>query len=467
MSTSFAPASPAVPRASGKNGSRGTDEPPGRGGGRRRTRVLIGTDTYPPDVNGAAYFTARLARGLAERGADVHVLCPSASGRPHVVERDGVVEHRLRSMPSLAHESVSLALPPGVRGHLNRLLDRLRPDAVHIQNHFLVGRMLANAAHTHGVPVVATNHFMPENLFDHMRIPEPLRPHMAGLAWWDLGRVLSRVEHVTTPTPAAAGLLVEQGFARPVEPVSCGIDLVRFRPVSEGGPGRGSGSETGSGQAEERRRIRARLGIPDRRTMLFVGRLDEEKRTDELIRAVALSHGSSGSSGSVSSSGAPGIQLLLAGHGAHRGRLAELARAEGVADRVVFLGFVAHEDLPDVYRCADVFTIAGIAELQSIATLEAMASGLPVVAADAMALPHLVEEGRNGYLYPPGDPAALAARVASVVSEEAVRARMGAHSRSMASGHRLEDSLKRFEQIYRDVSVGARTSGAQVGTGRG
>ena len=147
MSTSFAPQSPAVPRAPGRSGSPGRGRPAGKSGGGRPTRVLIGTDTYPPDVNGAAYFTARLARGLAERGADVHVLCPSPSGRPHVAEQDGVVEHRLRSMPSLAHESVRLVLPTGVRGHLNRLLDRMRPNAVHIQNHFLVGRMLANAAH--------------------------------------------------------------------------------------------------------------------------------------------------------------------------------------------------------------------------------------------------------------------------------------------------------------------------------
>ncbi|GHC69660.1 hypothetical protein GCM10007079_00420 [Nocardiopsis terrae] len=417
MSTSFATRSPAVPRA------------PGRSGGGRPARVLIGTDTYPPDVNGAAYFTARLARGLAGRGADVHVLCPSPCGRPHVAERDGVVEHRLRSLPSLAHESVRLTLPTGVRGHLNRLLDRLRPDAVHIQNHFLVGRMLASAARVHGIPVVATNHFMPENLFDPMRVPEALRPHAARLAWWDLARVLSRTEHVTTPTPAAAELLAGRGFARPVEPVSCGIDLVRFRPFP------------GSAPAAERRRTRARLGVPDRTTMLFVGRLDEEKHVDELVRAVARTHG---------------VQLVLAGRGAHRARLAELARAEGVADRVVFLGFVPHRDLPDVYRCADVFTIAGTAELQSIATLEAMASGLPVVAADAMALPHLVEEGRNGYLYPPGRPGELAARVGAVVAEEAERVRMGAHSRMMAARHRLEDSLERFERIYRNAAVGAR-----------
>ncbi|MFE3458741.1 glycosyltransferase [Nocardiopsis aegyptia] len=410
--------------------------PPGLAdpGGARGTRVLIASDTYPPDVNGAAYFTARLARGLVERGVRVHVVCPSAEGPPCVVERDGVVEHRLRSMPSLAHESVRLALPPGVRGHMERLLDRLRPDAVHIQNHFVIGRILAPAARRRGVPVVATNHFMPENLFDYLRVPAPLRPHVARLAWWDLREVLSGVEHVTTPTPAAARLLRDQGFGRAVEAVSCGIDLARFRPF-EGG-------------AAERRRLRARLGVPDRRTLVFVGRLDEEKRTDELIRAVALT---------------PDTQLVLAGHGSHRGRLEELAREEGVADRVVFLGFVAHADLPDVYRCADVFAIAGVAELQSIATLEAMASGLPVVAADAMALPHLVEEGRNGYLFPPGHPGEIAARVSDVLADEGRRARMGAHSRAMAERHRLEDSLERFEHIYLEAALGALSA---AGRGR-
>ncbi|MEV2276080.1 glycosyltransferase [Nocardiopsis sp. NPDC049922] len=421
MSTSFVSPAPSTPRTPPRAlpGTRPSD---GEG---RGVRILIGTDTYPPDVNGAAYFTARLARGLAERGVSVHVVCPSPEGRPYVVERDGVVEHRLRSMPSLAHESVRLTVPVGTRGHLDRLLSRLRPDAVHVQNHFIVGRTLTHAARDHGVPIVATNHFMPENLFDYLHVPEALRAHVARLAWWDLRAVLSGAEHVTTPTPAAARLLRDQGFTRTVEPVSCGIDLVRFSPFRGGAP--------------ERRRLRARLGLPDRRTMLFVGRLDEEKRIDDLIRAAAR---------------VPDVQLALVGKGSCRRRLEELAAAEGSADRVSFLGFVSHADLPDVYRCADVFTIASIAELQSIATLEAMASGLPVVAADAMALPHLVEAGRNGYLFPPGDHETLALRVADVVADDGRRLGMGEHSRRMAERHRLEDSLERFERIYRDAARG-------------
>ncbi|MFD3684690.1 glycosyltransferase [Nocardiopsis sp. NPDC058631] len=417
MSTSFASASPTP-----------AGPPPPAGGPGHRPRILIGTDTYPPDVNGAAYFTAHLAHGLAGRGARVHVVCPSPEGAPRTVERGGVVEHHLRSMSSLVHESVRLAVPLGVRGHLDQLLERLRPDVVHIQNHFLVGRMLASAARAHGIPVVATNHFMPENLFDYVRVPGPLRPYAARVAWWDLGAVLSRTEHVTTPTPAAAGLLRDQGFTKLVEPVSCGIDLARFSPL-EGG-------------TAARRRLRARLGVPDRTTVLFVGRLDEEKRAEELVRATARTSG---------------VQLVLVGRGAYRRRLEDLAVSEGVADRVLFLGFVPHTGLPDVYRCADVFAIAGVAELQSIATLEAMASGLPVVAADAMALPHLVEEGRNGYLYRPGSPEELAARIEDVVEDEGERLRMGAHSRAMASRHRWEDSLARFERIYLEAAGGVVT----------
>ncbi|MFI6577582.1 glycosyltransferase [Nocardiopsis sp. NPDC050513] len=438
MSTSFVSPAPSTPRTPPRvlPGTRPSDAE-GRG-----VRILIGTDTYPPDVNGAAYFTARLARGLTERGVSVHVVCPSPEGRPYVVERDGVVEHRLRSMPSLAHESVRLTVPVGTRGHLDRLLSRLRPDAVHVQNHFIVGRTLTHAARDHGVPVVATNHFMPENLFDYLHVPDTLRAHVARLAWWDLRAVLSGAEHVTTPTPAAARLLRDQGFTRTVEPVSCGIDLVRFSPFRGG--------------AAERRRLRAGMGLPDRRTMLFVGRLDEEKRIDDLIRAAAR---------------VPDVQLALVGKGSCRRRLEELAAAEGAADRVRFLGFVSHADLPDVYRCADVFTIASIAELQSIATLEAMASGLPVVAADAMALPHLVEAGRNGYLFPPGDHEALALRVADVVADDGRRLRMGEHSRAMAARHRLEDSLERFERIYRDaargVPAGARIPGGAAARAAG
>ncbi|MER5424759.1 glycosyltransferase [Streptosporangium roseum] len=385
----------------------------------RPRRVLIGTDTYPPDVNGAAYFTHRLAGGLAERGNEVHVVCASDEGAARTEHVNGVTVHRLRSAPMLVHPTMRISVPT----RLDRLMAAIAPDVVHVQGHFVVGRAAISAARRVGVPVVATNHFMPDNLFQFAHIPGPLRERAGDLAWRDFSRVFSRADRVTTPTRIAAGLLAGKGFTRSVEPVSCGIDLSRFRP-----------------HAGSRAWARETFGLPDRDTVLFVGRLDEEKRLDELIRALPyILNGTD-------------AQLALAGTGGQRAALERLAARIGVGGRVFFLGFVPDEALPRAYAAADVFAMPGVAELQSIATLEAMATGLPVVAADAMALPHLVRPGENGRLFRPGDVQGLARHLNDLLCSPGLRGVMGAASRAIALTHDHQASLARFETIYQEVA---------------
>ena len=93
----------------------------------------------------------------------------------------------------------------------------------------------------------------------------------------------------------------------------------------------------------------------------------------------------------------------------------------------------------------------GIAELQSLATMEAMAAGRPVVAADAMALPHLVHPGQNGWLYRPGDVPALADRLHRIFTEPNALARMGGASRRIIADHAIDRSLDSFESLYLDM----------------
>ncbi|MEU4330554.1 glycosyltransferase [Nonomuraea dietziae] len=382
----------------------------------RPRRVLISTDTYPPDVNGAAVFTHRLATGLAERGNDVHVICQSEDGPAKATVEDGVIVHRLRSAPLLVHPTMRVTVP----ARLDRLVNAIQPDVLHTQGHFVVGRAAMAAARRNGVPIVATNHFMPDNLFQFAHIPAKLREKAGRLAWRDFIRVYARADHVTTPTPLAAGLLSEQGFEREVEAVSCGIDLTRFHPRSE-----------------PKAWARKAFGLPDRETVLFVGRLDEEKRLDELVRALPYI---------VNETDA---QVALVGKGNQREPLERLARRIGVGDRVFFLGFVPDEAMPQAFAAADAFAMPGVAELQSIATLEAMASGLPVVAANAMALPHLVEE--NGFLYEPGDVIELARHLTALLTDTGLRDRAGKASRELALTHDHQASLARFEEIYAEV----------------
>ena len=391
-------------------------------------RVVIGADTFPPDVNGAAQFGARLAAGLAEVGHEVHVLAPAAAGTGAMSLLGSATVHRAPSIRTPFHPTFRICLPWQANRAAAALLDEVAPDVVHVQAHFLIGRALVRAADRRGIPVIATNHFMPENLYGHAHVPRALHTLAARLGWWDLRRVFRRAVAVTAPTPRAVDLLARNGIPGALA-VSCGIDLVHFGQYAE------------------------LTAHPDGgvRRVLFVGRLDEEKRVDELLRAVALI---------VADDRDPRLRVDLVGDGSRRSAWEELATALGIGPLVTFHGFVDEPTLLVAYAGCDVFCMPGIAELQSLATMEAMAAGKPVVAADAMALPHLVRPGRNGWLYPPGDVPALAARLRELLDDPASRAAMGRASREIIAEHGLADTLAEFDRLYRQAGrrFGARSS---------
>ena len=380
----------------------------------RPLRILIGTDTFAPIVNGAARFAERLAAGLVDRGHDVRVIAPSANKRDVGIFWETIEGRRMRvyRWPSIRwypHEWLRFTWPWRA-GPLSRpLLDDFRPDVVHIQSHIVVGRGIVPEARLRGIRVVATNHIMPENILDHTSLPGPVNDAFFRWAWNDIDKTLSLADAVTTPTRRAADFLEKNTSLRGVIPVSCGIDAGHYRPDLEP-------------RTEDR--------------LIFVGRLTSEKQVEVILRALARLDRP--------------VPLDIVGDGDQRKGLEALCRELGLADRVVFHGKVDDARLVELYSRAAVFAIASIAELQSIATLEAMASGLPVVAADAMALPHLVEDGENGYLFPPGDDEALADRLDRVLSQDReTRVAMQRASLEGVVPHDIERTLDTFEALYR------------------
>jgi glycosyltransferase involved in cell wall biosynthesis len=115
---------------------------------------------------------------------------------------------------------------------------------------------------------------------------------------------------------------------------------------------------------------------------------------------------------------------------------------------VQFLGFVPGPDLPGLYRLADVFAIASEAELQSLTTMEAMATGLPVVAARSCALAELVSHRHNGFLVPPGHGDQLAAGLDILLSDPGLRSGMAAASLQIIGGHERHRWLAEWESLY-------------------
>lgn len=384
-------------------------------------RILLGTDTYPPDINGAAYFTQRLACGLRDRGHELRIVCPALSRSSAEDRLDDIPVSRIASLPIPTYPALRFCLPlRNVKQDLAAAVADFQPDLIHTQNHFLLSRLLIRLGHDNGVPVLATNHFVPESLLVQIEFaPKPVRTAIGRMMSRDLARVYNGATAVSAPTPTAARLLESEGVLHRVQPISCGLDLSVFTPTEETAP------------------TRERFSIPDRPTLMFVGRLDVEKRIDELIRAVPLIRGT------------VDAQLVIVGQGKERPKLERLAAELGVAERVVFTGFLADQDMPHIYAACDVFCIAGTAELQSIVTLEALAVGRPVVAVNALALPHLARHGENGYTYSPGHPEELAAHVTTLLTDEKLRRRMGARSIEIAAEHDIGRTLDEFEDLHR------------------
>lgn len=383
---------------------------------RRPLRIVIGADTFAPDVNGAARFGERLAAGLTARGHEVHVMAPSKTHAQHgtfreVIEDEEMTVHRLPSWRWHPHDWLRFVLPWMTKSHARRVIDEVQPDVVHIQSHIVIGRGLARVARSRGIPIIATNHVMAENILDFTTLPPVLDKIVVKLAWGDAKRTFDMTRAVTTPTRKAADFLERTIDIEGVLPVSCGIDAGNYTPD---------------------------LTPRDANRILFVGRLTTEKQIDVVLAALSRLD--------------PALDATfdIVGGGDQRKNLENLTAELGLSDRVRFHGHTSEEDLRALYSQASVFAIASIAELQSIATMEAMASGLPVVAADAVALPHLVRDGENGYLFEPGNADALAARLTDVLTaspEE--RRRMQQASLDGVKIHDIGRTLDTFEALYR------------------
>ncbi|KRC51011.1 glucosyl transferase [Leifsonia sp. Root227] len=381
--------------------------------------VVIGADTFAPDVNGAARFAERLAAGLVSRGHDVHIVAPAAS-RKHgtwVEEHEGqkMTAHRLYSWRWYPHDWLRFAIPWRIKQNSARILDEVKPDVVHFQSHIVVGRGLSQEAQKRGIRIIGTNHFMPENMLEFTLLPRFIQDYAIGLAWKAARRTFGRAEAVTTPTAKAAQFLEKYTGLRNVHAISCGIDAHNYTPDFT--------PRTGN-------------------RILFVGRVTGEKQIDVLLKAVSLLPSDLDA------------QLEIVGGGDQLKNLQSLAEQLGIADRVTFTGYVTDEELRQAYTRATVFGMPSIAELQSIATMEAMASALPVVAANAMALPHLVHDGENGYLFEPGNAQHLADRLEHVLTlpQEELDVLKNASLRIVAA-HDIQTTISTFESLYRGEPV--------------
>jgi 1,2-diacylglycerol 3-alpha-glucosyltransferase len=385
-------------------------------------KILFVSDSYFPHLNGVYYFVCRLGPLLMEKGHRVAVLAPSVSFHSTISKIDGLDVYGLPSLPLPLYPGLRQVFPFLLRSKISQIFKEFNPDIIHIQDHFLICKVVVRINRHLRIPLIGTNHFIPINITAF--IPgKILKRIMVDYLWKSFCNVYNQIPLVTTPTETAADYIRPRLRVRIVA-VSSGINLERFKP--------------GNGVDE----IRVKYGIPDKPVLLYVGRLDPEKRIDEIVKSVALAVKK------------VDFQFIVAGRGVSKLNLEKLVQTLGIADRVLFTGFVPEEDLPYFYKLSRCFIIASIAELLSLVTLQAMASGLPVIAVNEGALSELVKDGENGYLYEQGDLAAIVKAISDIFSSDENYTRMSRKSLEFVRNHDINKTLETFERLYQECISG-------------
>ncbi|MHB1131136.1 MAG: glycosyltransferase [Chloroflexota bacterium] len=384
-------------------------------------RILYALDSYRPNIDGVAISHERIAKRLAKRGHSVAVVAPARRLSDYAEDVAGLLVYRVRALKVLSDR---WWLPVFPSASVERALLDYRPDLVVISLPFLLSRAALSVAHRHGVPVVGVTGTMAEWLTANLPLPRDVAARAEPAVWRQIASYYERCDVVVGVTQTALDLLRAHGLTRPSMVISNGVSLRRFHP------------------RRRDRDLAARLGLDERPTVMYTGRLDAEKELDVWLRAAAT----------VRQRGID-AQFILVGQGSERHRLEGLAESLGLTDHVRFAGFLSDRDYESVFSLADVFAIASTAELQSIVTLEAAASGLPLVVVNAGALPELVREGYNGALFTPRDHEEMATQLVSVLGDPALRREWARHSRLVALQHDIEASVAAYERLYRAVAA--------------
>lgn len=382
-------------------------------------KILIASDLHYPTINGVATFSRNLARGMAARGHEVLVIAPSQNGKKSKEVDGNHVIVRTASVPFPFYQNFRISLNPS--REVKKIIEEFDPDVIHIQMLMWIGQAAMKYGNKFGIPIVSTNHAMPENLLDNLKLLAPVSRPITYILKAYGTRFHAKSDFITMPTQAAIDMfrLTDQ-ITVPMIAVSNGIDLQRFTP-SKADP-----------------TIYQSYHLPsDAPIISYVGRLDAEKHLSVLIRAFARVHATQ-----------PNAHLLIVGDGTDAHHLRDLVKEYDLKANVTFTGRVSDEELTQLHKVGTVFCMPSPAELQSIATLEAMASGQPVVAVDAGALRELCQDGRNGFLCELDNDQQIAASLERIIQDTALRQRFSHESLAIANTHDLQTTLQQFEAIY-------------------
>lgn len=364
-------------------------------------RVAMFTETYLPNTDGVVTSIETTKANLEARGHEVAVFAPGEEER---IEGD---VHYVKAKRFSAYPEYRL---PIYRSDVDEVVADFDPDVIHSHGTFFMGVRAVLAARQQEVPLVYTYHTNIQQAKHYVKFDLPDKAFQK-LVWTGLRWYLRRADLVIAPSHATAELLVDRsrGDIERLLVIPTGIDTDRFHPGAD------------AAIADD---------LPEGPRVLTVGRVAKEKAVDDVVRVASRR---------------PDLTFVVAGDGPYLDEVRDLADRLD-ADNVVFPGYVPDDELPGLYAACDVFLTASNFETQGLTVLEAMASGLPVVAPDVPVFRETIDHGSNGLLVDDG-----IAGYAEAVDDAIDLTGADKAARSTASSYDERVCTEKLERAYRAV----------------
>jgi len=382
--------------------------------------ILLVSDVYLPTVSGVASSTDSIARFMTKRGHTVFLVCPQPI---HPYDPHPPKNLIIRYTPS--HEdplfvNKAMTLFPFAWKPVHTILLKEKIDVVHIQEPGAVGIVALILSKLFRKPIVGADHF---SLLQVEKVAPPLI-RWASVPFVKLYiQVIYRMfDVIMVPTKTAEkelSLLI--GNRIPITPISNGVDTRLYAPYRK-----------------SKKNLYSQYVLDSKKThFLYLGRLDPDKNIDTILHAL---HKTSDN-----------IHVLLAGTGKETKRLRTVSEKLGLQNRISWFQELHIQAILDLYHVADAFVIASPVETQSIVALQAIACGLPVIAANAGALPELVDDGINGFLVDTYAVNAYASKMAYLADNPVIIRNMGKASRKKSYIHEKSLVMRSLEAIYQSL----------------
>jgi glycosyltransferase involved in cell wall biosynthesis len=387
-------------------------------------KIILASESFKPNISGVAVATEILANNLINAGHEVFVFCPGDKD-------ETFTDKNFTTYKVLRFKSIKNPFRKGFRitavsrREIEEKVKTISPDIIHLQDVATIGITLRNIGNSLKIPVVITNHFSLEFALSYVKF-KPLLPLSRYLLIKYLVNFHNKCDLVVTPTETIAKQIRSWGVKTPVIAVSNGIFYDRF-------------AKRLSKKTIDDFKLKSHL--PENPIVLYTGRIDYDKSVDVIVKAIPM----------VAEK--INAHFVLAGTGDLVPEMEKLAEELGVTKYITFLGRLDNQstDFSALYQSASVFTIASTIETQSLVTLEAMSAGLPVVAVDFNALPELVRNNINGFLFKPADSKTLAKHIVQILKNQNLAENFGKSSMKIAAEHEMSKTFQKILAVYKEV----------------